>query len=95
MIVHLIQGSLHQPGNRIFLIPDQKRIFPHISGEQQQRKKKSVSEITSFITSMLTTDTRLQGGNKNPLVQKEACVNKKANLRILLVAKTSPDAKVM
>ena len=47
-------------------------------------EKKSVSEI-SFITSVLITDTRLQVGNKNPLVQKEACVNEKANLRNLPV----------
>lgn len=58
VIVHLIQGSLHQPGNKIFLTPDQKRVIPHISEEQQQREK-SVSAV-SFITSALITDRRLQ-----------------------------------
>lgn len=42
--------------------------------------KKSVSAV-SFITSALITDRRLQVWNKNPLVQKEACVNEKTYLR--------------
>lgn len=45
-------------------------------------ENKSVNEI-SFVTSVLVTDTRLQVGNKNPLVQQEACVNEKANVRNL------------
>lgn len=84
VIVHLVHSIPHQSGNKLILIPDQKKKKNHSMCIRETATEGRKSEIC-FKTAVLITDTRVQMGNKIPLGQKEACADKKTNLRNLLI----------